>query len=166
MGNQGRNGWPFSKPNCDWYQFVFRVLHRITVKLSTLCWSPKWTTGGMNCTSLLRSCVSSGGAPTLAGTLMFTMWKITTHMKCEVRHNWDMGMGHLWLNGWSIYTVMTSCCFVWKYAQKLLDFRGVPFPIITWPQVSVPLNSRPEAYYRGSRTTLHLRLLFEESSSR
>ena len=28
--------------------------------------------------------------------------KTLTHIKCEVRHNWDMGMGHLWLNGWDI----------------------------------------------------------------
>ena len=27
------------------------------------------------------------------------MWKICTHMKCEVKHNGDMGMGHLWFNG-------------------------------------------------------------------
>ena len=25
------------------------------------------------------------------------------HTRCEVGHNWDMGMGHLWLNGWGIY---------------------------------------------------------------
>ena len=31
-------------------------------------------------------CVS-GGAPTLVGTSMFTMWKICTHTKCEVKHN-------------------------------------------------------------------------------
>ena len=24
-------------------------------------------------------------------------------MKCEVEHNGDMGMGHLWVNGWGIY---------------------------------------------------------------
>ena len=33
----------------------------------------------------------SGGAPTPAGTSVFT------------KHNWDMGMGYLWLNGWGIY---------------------------------------------------------------
>ena len=38
--------------------------------------------------------VSSGGAPTPAGTSMFT------------KHNWDMGMGYLWLNGWGIYGLM------------------------------------------------------------
>ena len=32
--------------------------------------------------------VSSGGAPTPAGTSVFS------------KHNWDMGMGYLWLNGW------------------------------------------------------------------
>ena len=31
--------------------------------------------------------MSSGGAPTSAGTSVLT------------KHNWDMGMGHLWLNG-------------------------------------------------------------------
>ena len=40
-----------------------------------------------------------------------------------------MGMGHLWLNGWGSYDKV-SCCFVWKYAQKMLVFGGVPFPII------------------------------------
>ena len=66
--------------------------------------------------------------------------KLCTHMKCEVRHNLDMGMGHLWLNGWDIYdliggafiakmgwAVMASYCFVWK---KMLVFKGVPIPII------------------------------------
>ena len=24
-------------------------------------------------------------------------------MKYEVRYNWDMGMGHVWLNVWGIY---------------------------------------------------------------
>ena len=38
--------------------------------------------------------VSSGGAPTPAGTSVFT------------KHNWDMGMGYLWLNGWGIYDLM------------------------------------------------------------
>ena len=38
--------------------------------------------------------VLSGGAPTPAGTSVFT------------KHNWDMGMGYLWLNGWGIYHLM------------------------------------------------------------
>ena len=38
--------------------------------------------------------VSSGGAPTPAGTSVF------------IKHNWDMGMGYLWLNGWGIYHLM------------------------------------------------------------
>ena len=38
--------------------------------------------------------VSGGGAPTPAGTSVFT------------KHNWDMGMGYLWLNGWGIYHLM------------------------------------------------------------
>ena len=35
--------------------------------------------------------VSSGGAPTPAGTTVFT------------KHNWDMGMGNLGLNGWGYH---------------------------------------------------------------
>ena len=31
----------------------------------------------------------------LAGTSMFTMGKFCTHMKCEVKHNWDVGTEHL-----------------------------------------------------------------------
>ena len=38
--------------------------------------------------------VSSGGAPTPAGTSVFS------------KHNWDMGMRYLWLNGWGIYHLM------------------------------------------------------------
>ena len=77
--------------------------------------------------------VSSGGAPTPAGTSVFT------------KHNWDMGMGYLLLNGWGIYGLMggalwygwgtyglngwgsydkVSCCFVWKYAQKIAGLQG------------------------------------------
>ena len=38
--------------------------------------------------------MSSGGAPTPAGTSVFT------------KYNWDMGMGYLWLNGRGIYHLM------------------------------------------------------------
>ena len=38
--------------------------------------------------------VSSGGVPIPAGTSVFT------------KHNWDMGMAYLWLNGWGIYHLM------------------------------------------------------------
>ena len=46
-----------------------------------------------------------------------------------------MGMGHLWLlmggylgcgyglNGWGSYDKV-SCCFVWKYAQKIAGLQG------------------------------------------
>ena len=70
-----------------------------------------------------------------------------------------MGGGIYGLDGWASYDLVSSC-FVWKYAQKMLVFRGVPYPIITWPQVSVPLNSWPVAYYRKGGTTPHLRLAF------
>ena len=42
----------------------------------------------------LEEVESSGGAPTPAGTSVFT------------KHNWDMGMGYLWLNGCGIYHLM------------------------------------------------------------
>ena len=42
----------------------------------------------------LLEVVSSGGAPTPAGTSVFT------------KHNWDMGMEYLWLNGWGINHLM------------------------------------------------------------
>ena len=38
--------------------------------------------------------VSSGGAPTPAGTSVFT------------KHNWDMRFVYLWLNGWGINHLM------------------------------------------------------------
>ena len=60
--------------------------------------------------------VSSGGAPTPAGTSMFTIWKICTHMKCEVKHNRDMGMGHLWYNGWGIYDLSM---WLWQWVGQL-----------------------------------------------
>ena len=41
----------------------------------------------------LNHVVSSGGSPTPAGTSVF-------------KHNWDVGMGYLWLNGWGIYHLM------------------------------------------------------------
>ena len=43
---------------------------------------------------IMLEVVSSGGAPTPAGTSVFT------------KHNWNMGMGYLWLNGWGIYHLM------------------------------------------------------------
>ena len=48
--------------------------------------------------------------------------------------NGDMGMGYLCLimmSGawWGSYDKL-SCCFVWKYAQKILVFKGVPFLVI------------------------------------
>ena len=47
---------------------------------------------------VVREVVSSGGAPTPAGTSVFS------------KHNWDMKMGYLWLNGWGIYHLM-----VWAF---------------------------------------------------
>ena len=38
--------------------------------------------------------MSSGASPTPAGISVFT------------KHNWDTGMGYLWLNGWGINHLM------------------------------------------------------------
>ena len=46
---------------------------------------------------LVAEVVLSGGVPTPAGTPMVTMWKNCTRMKCEVKHNGDVGMEHLCL---------------------------------------------------------------------
>ena len=47
--------------------------------------------------------MSSGGAPTPAGTSVFS--KKFAHMKCVVKHNGNMGMRHLWLSGWESLTL-------------------------------------------------------------
>ena len=62
------------------------------------------------------------------------------HKQCEVKHTRDTGMEHLWVNGWSIYGLklvgqlwlkcVAQLCLFWKYAQKVLVFRGVPFLVI------------------------------------
>ena len=54
----------------------------------SLCTVHNWLDG------VTLAVVSSGGAPTPAGTSVFT------------KHDWDMGMGYLWLNGWGIYHLM------------------------------------------------------------
>ena len=51
-------------------------------------------TYSLQCTYTKKDEVSSGGAPTPAGISVIT------------KHNWDMGMGYLWLNGWGIYHLM------------------------------------------------------------
>ena len=53
-----------------------------------------WTTSVHVHIAIATEVVSSEGAPTPAGTSVFT------------KHNWDMGMGYLWLNGWGIYHLM------------------------------------------------------------
>ena len=58
--------------------------HSVNMRKPQPCRAPESTEG----------VVSTGGAPTPAGTSVFT------------KHNWDMGMGYLWLNGWGIYHLM------------------------------------------------------------
>ena len=43
---------------------------------------------------MAATAVVLSGAPTPAGTSVFS------------KHNWDMGMGYLWVNGWGIYHLM------------------------------------------------------------
>jgi len=57
--------------------------------------------------------VSSGGAPTPAGTLVFT------------KHNWDMGMGYLWLNGWGIYHLMGGIFMAYWVGPLSLNGQGI-----------------------------------------
>ena len=105
----------------------------------------------------LGSCVSTvkrGG--------INTGWHINVHHVKNLRTHavwvngvWDwvifgLRVGQLSLNGWDICGLKKGwdsygkvSCFIWKYTQKVLVFRGVPFLIIAWPQVSVSLNSQP-----------------------
>ena len=43
-------------------------------------------------------------------------------MKCEVKHNCDMGMGHLKLNGWGIYQG-----HLWLNGLGIYDITGGAF---------------------------------------
>ena len=59
-----------------------------------------------------------------------------THIKCEVKHNGEMGMGHLWLK--LVGRLKGRCVgllcqseLLFSYVQKMLVFRKVPFPLIT-----------------------------------
>ena len=72
-------------------------------------------------------------------------------------------VGHLWLK-WVGQLWQSEILFL-DMLKKSLVFRGVPFPVLAWPRVSVPLNSRPMAYYRKSGTTSRLRLALSEEPS-
>ena len=63
---------------------VFGLGTRLRVHMRTTCENGVLRNGVM----------SSGGAPTPAGTSVFT------------KHSWKMGMGYLWLNGWGINHLM------------------------------------------------------------
>ena len=52
--------------------------------------------------------MTSGGAPTPAGTSVFT------------KHNWDMGMVYLWLSGWSIYHLMGGAFMAYLVGYLLM----------------------------------------------
>ena len=46
-------------------------------------------------------------------------------MKYEVKHNLDMRMGHLWLNGWSIYHIMGRA--LWLNGLDIYDLMDGVF---------------------------------------
>ena len=66
-------------------------------------------------------------------------------MKCEVKHNWDMEMRCLWLNGWGSYG---------KLLPKNAGLQGSSYPFRSLHdqiEVPVPLNSQPVAYLQRGR---------------
>ena len=84
----------------------------------------------LGCTCMFRSCVEWGSTN--------TRWHINVHhvkicTQCEVKHNGDMGMGHLWLiwvgnlwlNGWGIYDLRVWLWLKWvgQLWQSKLLFR-------------------------------------------
>jgi len=73
-------------------------------------------------------------------------------MKCEVKHNWDMRMGiygwvgHLWLNGWGIYSLNGlgshgKLLFRSEICSKNAGFQGSTLSGHRMTIGSVPLNS-------------------------
>ena len=75
--------------------------------------------------------VSSGGAPTPAGTSVFT------------KHNWDMGIGYLCLNGWGINHLMGGafisflCVMISFHCHTQEVVCGVPTRFSETPAVSL-----------------------------
>ena len=131
--------------------------------------------------------VLSRGAPKPAGTLVFVMWKIFTHRQSVTfKHSgiWGWGIygsggrghfwlkweGHWWLNGCGMYDInawgsygKVSYCFLGDMLKKTLVLRGVPFPVISWPRVLVPLNSQPDKI--GMHVCIYIVFQELESSS-
>ena len=59
--------------------------------------------------------LSSGGAPTPAGTSVFT------------KHNWDVGMEYLWLNGWVGYLWLKWVGHLWLTGVGIYDLMSGAF---------------------------------------
>ena len=76
------------------YKNVFRFNDKFYIQKQGLAMGTKMAPAYANIFMGTLEVVLSGGAPTPAGTSVFT------------KHNWDMGMGYLWLNGWGIYHLM------------------------------------------------------------
>ena len=74
------------------------------------------------------------------------------------------GWGTYGLNGWGSYDKV-SCCFVWKYAQKIAGLQGSTLSDHRMTTGFGPFELPIWDYYREGGTTPHLRLvLFEEPS--
>ena len=83
---------------------------------------------------------------------IITSWHINVHYvknlrtyECEVKHNRDMGMGHLMWGGeggGGIYHIMGGVVmaklsyFIGKYVQRMLVFMGGPFSALEFSFVS------------------------------
>ena len=55
---------------------------------------------------------------------------------------------------------MTKLLFLLELCSRNSGLQGSTLPGHCMTQVSVPLKSRPVAYYREGRTTPHLKLVF------
>ena len=88
--------------------------------------------------------LSSGEAPTPAGTSMFTMWKT------KVKHNWTMGIGHLWVGQLWQSKYMTSVYGNWRPAIALtilyMHCRGGTDHEIPLSHTYLPSDCQPSIF--------------------
>ena len=71
-----------------------------------------------------------------ATDLQGRLLRYSTHMKCEVKHNGDMGMWTFMpYNGWDIYGLMGGAFRVWlwlKWVGQLWLIMGGKFRVWLW----------------------------------
>ena len=85
------------------------------------------------------------------------LWlKLMGHLWLEcIGHSWLEWVGHSW-HEWVGQLLQIELFFGEIYARKTLILRGVPFLVVTWQCILVPLKSQPVVYYRKGRTTVPL----------